>query len=80
MMALFVYLLGNTLYLGLQFIVYLGYKLDAYLDAQSLDHDVHVTLGTTLLTTATTTVLIGVVALLLAPVLPHAVQQDSTQP
>lgn len=80
LMFVFVYVFGNALYLGLQFLVYLGYKLDAFLDAQNLDHTVLMTQPTTLLTLSLTCFVIGVIAILLAPLLPHLIQTHATTP
>lgn len=74
------YVFGNALYLALQFLVYLGYKLDAFLDAQNLDHLLFTTQLTTLLTLALTCCTIGTIAILLAPLLPHLFQPTTTTP
>jgi len=80
MLCLFVYIFGNVLYLSLQFLVYLGYKLDAFLEAQHFDHVLFTTFWSTLLSTALVCLVVGFIAVMLSPLLPHLVQTHATQP
>lgn len=81
-MLLHMYVLGNVLYLTLQQLVYLGYKLDSLLDAQRLHHAL-LSLSTgalTLVTLSATTLTVGTVAICLVPLLPLILQHNASVP
>lgn len=72
----YLYTMGNLMYMGLQFVVYIGYKIDAFVEACRLDHATCLLYGTPLsvLTVCIVSCVIGVVAILLAPILPYGTQ------
>jgi len=80
LMVAYLFVFGNVLYIGLQFVVYLGYKLDAFIEAFTLGHVAYILYSTPWCVVAivTVTFCIGVVAILLAPLLPYVTQAAST--